>query len=321
MQDQAPSWIRSHNHYTSSLPLRKLNLEEEKLYFSQLILALLLEASFRFARIATSVARWHLESLRSLYQPGKMTNEKSFARWTLESQDGFAGLRFSENHTLRPLGDDDVFVQMHAASLNYRDLVIAKVTDDLLVRHSRNSDLDRSLRIYYMDHPRIILFSAADSPLQGELNLPFRPGVIPGSDGSGVVIEVGKSVIAFEVGDRVCTHMVPSMADNVFPTMSHISAGMGETVDGTMTEYGVFHSSTLIPMPRNLEFGPAATLTCSALTAWNALFGLRGRELKQGDWVLVQGTGGVSMAALQVSKLCGNFGLRIQSTARWVDTK
>jgi len=55
-------------------------------------------------------------------------------------------------------------------------------------------------------------------------------------------------------------------------------------------------------MPSNLSFEQAATLTCSALTAWNALFGLRGRELKAGEWVLVQGTGGVSIAALQVRR-------------------
>jgi len=53
-------------------------------------------------------------------------------------------------------------------------------------------------------------------------------------------------------------------------------------------------------MPRNLTFEQASTLTCSGLTAWNALFGGRGGGLKAGDTVLTQGTGGVSVAALQV---------------------
>lgn len=54
-------------------------------------------------------------------------------------------------------------------------------------------------------------------------------------------------------------------------------------------------------MPANLDFLQASTLTCSGLTAWNALFGVESLKPKKGDWVLVQGTGGVSIAALQVS--------------------
>jgi NADPH:quinone reductase-like Zn-dependent oxidoreductase len=99
--------------------------------------------------------------------------------------------------------------------------------------------------------------------------------------------------------------MVPFIPDDELPSFKNIATGMGEEVDGTLREYGVFHESCLVPMPKNIGFEQAATLTCSALTAWNALFGLKGRELKKGEWVLTQGTGGVSIAALQFAVAAG----------------
>lgn len=83
--------------------------------------------------------------------------------------------------------------------------------------------------------------------------------------------------------------------------MPDITLGLGQQAHGTLTQYGVFHETALVHMPAGISFTEAATLTCSALTAWNALFGLKGREVKKGDWVLTQGTGGVSIAALQVN--------------------
>lgn len=77
--------------------------------------------------------------------------------------------------------------------------------------------------------------------------------------------------------------------------------GLGQLQDGTLRRMAVFPKPALIHMPRNLSFEEAATLTCSGLTAWNALFGDRGRKVQRGDYVLVQGTGGVGVAALQVS--------------------
>jgi NADPH:quinone reductase-like Zn-dependent oxidoreductase len=82
--------------------------------------------------------------------------------------------------------------------------------------------------------------------------------------------------------------------------MISINAGMGEQVNGTLTRYAVFPQSCLVHAPKNLRFEQSATLTCSGLTAWNAVMGLKGREVGKGDWVLVQGSGGVSVAALQV---------------------
>lgn len=127
-----------------------------------------------------------------------------------------------------------------------------------------------------------------------------RNNVVPGSDGAGVVEAVGSKVTAFRSGDKVCTHLTVGLADAALPSFYDICAGLGHTADGTLREYGVFHETSLVRMPSNLTFLEAATLTCSGLTASNALFGLESKAPKAGNTVLVQGTGGVSIAALQV---------------------
>lgn len=113
------------------------------------------------------------------------------------------------------------------------------------------------------------------------------------------MVTVGKSVTSHAPGDKVVTHLVPDISPGRFPTAADISGGLGQAVDGTIREYGVFHENTLVHMPQNLTFEQAATLTCSGLTAWNALYG-GGRGPKKGDTILTQGTGGVSIAAVQV---------------------
>ena len=129
---------------------------------------------------------------------------------------------------------------------------------------------------------------------------------MPGSDAAGVVETVGSSVDRFQPGDHVCTHLTFGMTEDAFATFADISSGLGHQLDGTLRTFGVFHDTSLVKMPRNLRFNEAATLTCSALTAWNGLFGIDGREPKKGIMVLVQGTGGVSIAALQVRSISPN---------------
>lgn len=82
--------------------------------------------------------------------------------------------------------------------------------------------------------------------------------------------------------------------------MADICSGLGQHVDGTLRSHGVFHETALVSMPKGLDFLQASTLTCSGLTAWNALFGISEHRPKKGSYVLIQGTGGVSIAALQV---------------------
>jgi NADPH:quinone reductase-like Zn-dependent oxidoreductase len=81
--------------------------------------------------------------------------------------------------------------------------------------------------------------------------------------------------------------------------------GVGASVDGTLRSIGAFDEQGLVAMPRGLSFIEAATLSCAGLTAWNALFGLPGRQLTAGQWVLTQGTGGVSMFVVQFAKSAG----------------
>lgn len=125
---------------------------------------------------------------------------------------------------------------------------------------------------------------------------------MPGSDGAGVVLEVGSDVQDFCVGDHVVTHIAVHLSDEAFATTDGMIQGLGQQRDGTLCEIGVFGDTALVRMPKSLSFEEAATLTCSGLTAWNALFGHPGKVVHVGDHVLVQGTGGVSITALQVRK-------------------
>ena len=95
------------------------------------------------------------------------------------------------------------------------------------------------------------------------------------------------------------------MTYGALPTWQDIVNGLGHTTDGTLREHGIFHKTAVVTMPSTLNFLEAATLTCSGLTAWNALFGLEGKAPQTGSSVLVQGTGGVSIAALQFAIAAG----------------
>ena len=103
----------------------------------------------------------------------------------------------------------------------------------------------------------------------------------------------------FKKGDKVVTlfnqgHLGGSL------TTATSATGLGGVIDGTLQQYGVYNENGLVSMPESLSLQEASTLPCAALTAWNGLYGLESRALKQGDTVLTQGTGGVSMFAVQV---------------------
>lgn len=82
-------------------------------------------------------------------------------------------------------------------------------------------------------------------------------------------------------------------------------SGLGGAVDGTLRNYGAFNEQGLVAMPKSLSAVEASSLTCAGLTAWNALFGLEGKKLLPGQWVLTEGTGGVSIFAVQFAKAAG----------------
>ncbi|KAJ6785343.1 hypothetical protein PWT90_02610 [Aphanocladium album] len=93
-----------------------------------------------------------------------------------------------------------------------------------------------------------------------------------------------------------------------------LDSGLGSSLDGTLREYGAFDQQGLVQMPEGLGYLEAATLTCAGVTAWNALFGQPGRELLAGQWLLTQGTGGVSTFALQFAKMVGAKVISITSS-------
>ena len=132
--------------------------------------------------------------------------------------------------------------------------------------------------------------------LTGELPL------IPISDGVGEVVAMGEGVRRVSVGNRVCPIMIQSWVSGQ-PTMERLASTLGGPLDGVMAEYMVVSEKGVVNAPTHLSDEEAATLPCAALTAWSAIV-TEGR-VKAGDKVLVQGTGGVSLFALQFAKLQG----------------
>jgi len=139
------------------------------------------------------------------------------------------------------------------------------------------------------------------SVLRGTYPLPVKADVVMGADGAGEVVALGEGVTRVKNGARVAAAMFPRWIDGPF-TLEY-APQLGGSLDGMMTDFIVLHEDALVPIPERLSFEESATLPCAAVTAWNALTG--GRRLQAGDTVLTLGSGGVSLFALQFSKLIG----------------
>lgn len=177
------------------------------------------------------------------------------------SQFGLENLRLVDLPT-PACGDGMVLIRIHAASLNYRDL--------LMVR----GHYDPRLKM-----PRI-----------------------PLSDGAGEVVAVGAGVTRFKPGDRVVGLFLQNWQDGG-PSQAKSLGALGGDIDGLLADYVVLPEQGVTHFPAHLSYEEAATLPCAALTAWNALFHVA--ATKPGDTVVIQGTGGVSIFALQFAKLVG----------------
>ena len=125
---------------------------------------------------------------------------------------------------------------------------------------------------------------------------------IPISDGAGEVAAVGAGVSRVKVGDRVVGCFSPSWIEGPV-TQEKVDSALGCYVDGVLAEYTLFNAESVLPFPAHLSFEEAATLPCAALTAWHALF--VADHVQPGSTVLVQGTGGVSLFALQFARMAG----------------
>ncbi len=160
-------------------------------------------------------------------------------------------------------GPGEILVEMRAASLNFRDLLV---------------------------------------PLGRYFGGPVPRNIIPLSDGAGEVVAVGAGVSRFKIGDRVCSTFFRNWIDG--PASPADRPALGSPVDGVLAEFVVFNEQDAVKAPANLSFQEAATLPCAGVTAWHALM-VAGRSIKPGDTVLVQGTGGVSLQALQLARAAG----------------
>ncbi|KAK0942626.1 hypothetical protein LTR48_001122 [Friedmanniomyces endolithicus] len=207
------------------------------------------------------------------------TETPRFKQWQLSTTLGIDGLNLVEDASIAQVGDEEVLVEMHAASLNFLDLFVAK----------------------------------GGQP--GTLEQQPNPGLVTGCDGSGIIKAVGAAVKNFAPGDRIVTHLIGRIPDDAKVDFDSLRSSLGIGTNGTLTQYGNFHHSNIVHAPRSLSFEQAATLPCSGLTAYNALFGLGGRQVQKDQWVLVQGTGGVSVATLQIAVAVGAHVVATTSSA------
>ncbi len=127
-------------------------------------------------------------------------------------------------------------------------------------------------------------------------------GRIPLSDGAGEVVETGPGVSRFKPGDHVASCFFPSWIGGEIRPEYRVSA-LGGDVDGVLAEYRVADEAGFVALPAGLSFAEGACLPCAAVTAWNALFGQT--PLLPGQTVLILGTGGVSIFALQFAHAAG----------------
>lgn len=132
--------------------------------------------------------------------------------------------------------------------------------------------------------------------------IPTADGRIPMSDGAGEVVALGEGAAGFAVGDRVMSVFFPGWVDGE-PGVAARMGVPGDHVDGFAAEYVAAPAHGFTRIPEGWSLAEAATLPCAALTAWSALF--TAARIKPGDWVLVQGSGGVSVFALQFAKAAG----------------
>lgn len=168
-------------------------------------------------------------------------------------------------------GPREVLVRIKAASLNYRDVMV----------------------------------------VNGTYNPKMKLPAIPLSDAAGEVESIGSEVTKWKVGDRVTPIFVQRWYEGSSDDEKRRTAlGAGPQWDGILREYAAFSEDSVVGVPHHLSFEEAATLPCSAVTAWNALVVSGG--LKAGDTVLTLGTGGVSIFAIQIARM---FGAHIISTS------
>ncbi len=164
--------------------------------------------------------------------------------------------------TVREIDEDELLIEMKAVSLNYRDLLMIK----------------------------------------GQYNPKLKLPLVPCSDGSGVVIKVGKKIKNIKEGDIVTPLFAQGWYDGK-PFRSMLRQTLGGPIDGTLQKYMIVKENDVVIQPEHLNFEEGATLPCAGLTAWSAI--VEHGHVKPGELLLTLGTGGVSIFALQFAKMLG----------------
>ena len=142
--------------------------------------------------------------------------------------------------------------------------------------------------------------------------IPAPDGRIPMSDGAGEVVAVGEGVTAWKAGDEVLSAFFPNWPAGG-PALPRLIGVPGDHVDGFAAELVAMPASAFTRLPKGWSMAEAATLPCAALTAWRAL--VVEARIKPGDVVLTQGTGGVSIFAVQLAKAAGATVIATSSSA------
>lgn len=156
----------------------------------------------------------------------------------------------------------------------------------------RRGEVRVRLRACALNYRDVLLIRGEYDP---RLSLP----IVPLSDGVGEVVELGEDVTDLEIGDRVAGCFAPEWMDGS-PSKEALRATRGGPLQGMLCEEIVGDANGFVKVPEHLNDEQAAALPCAAVTAWSAL-----RGVAAGERVLTQGTGGVSIFALQLAKAMG----------------
>ena len=138
--------------------------------------------------------------------------------------------------------------------------------------------------------------------MKGQYPVGSRDSIVPLSDGAGEIVAIGHGVTRFRVGDRVAGMFFQNWLSGR-PPEKVASGALGGSLDGMLTHYATLSEEGVVHLPKSLSFEEGATLPCVGVTAWNGLF-TRGR-IQPGDYVLLEGTGGVSTFGLQLALAAG----------------
>ena len=147
--------------------------------------------------------------------------------------------------------------------------------------------------------------------VKGHYNPKLALPRIPCSDGAGEIVEVGSEVHGWKVGDRVAGIFMQNWLDGQMSSAKTHGA-LGGDIDGMLAQYVALPAEGIVAIPESLNYEQAATLPCAAVTAWNAV--TRAHPVRAGETVLIQGTGGVSIFALQFAVLMGARVIGISSS-------